>query len=142
MENIDLIKQAVKARNNSYSPYSDFAVGAAVYCDENMVHLGCNVENAAYPATICAERNAIVNMVAQGMQRIIKIAIVGGFVSSFSKNDNIVSPCGLCRQVIREFCEPEKCQIIMASLGDLNNIIVKTLAELLPLSFGSDNLAK
>ncbi|MDR3152176.1 MAG: cytidine deaminase [Bifidobacteriaceae bacterium] len=142
MENIDLLKEAAKARRNSYSPYSGYSVGAAVFCDENMVHLGCNVENASYPASICAERNAITTMVAEGMKKINKIAIVGGFSDNKGDNSQIVTPCGICRQTIREFCNPETCQVIMAPLNNLENITVMKFSELLPYSFGPENLEK
>ncbi|MDR3116621.1 MAG: cytidine deaminase [Bifidobacteriaceae bacterium] len=142
MENIDLLKKALQVRENSYSPYSKYAVGAAVLCDENMVHLGCNVENASYPASICAERNAITTMAAEGMRKINKIAIVGGFADGGGDTSQIVTPCGVCRQVIREFCDPETCQVVMAPLNNLENITVMKFSELLPYSFGPDNLEK
>ncbi|MDR2748417.1 MAG: cytidine deaminase [Bifidobacteriaceae bacterium] len=142
MENIDLIKKAAEVRKNSYSPYSGYAVGAALECEENMIHAGCNVENASYGGTICAERNAITNMAADGMRKIKKIAIVGGFADGSGDNSALVPPCGVCRQVIREFCNPETCIVLLAPIDNLEKITEMKFADLLPLSFGPDNLEK
>jgi cytidine deaminase len=100
------------------------------------------VENASYGGTICAERNAITNMAANGMRQIKKIAIVGGFADGSGDNSALLPPCGICRQVIREFGNPETCEVLLAPLENLNQITVMKFADLLPLSFGPDNLEK
>lgn len=128
MENSELIKYALEAQEKSYSPYSNFKVGAAILTKEGRVFTGCNIENAAYSPTICAERTAIVKAVSEGFVNFEKIAIVGGDEGAF--------PCGVCRQVIREFCE--KVDIIIArSEIDYNQY---TLEEILPHSFGPNDL--
>ncbi len=131
-----LIESALGVIGSSYAPYSHFNVAAAVLCGSGRIFTGVNVENASYPAGICAERNAIFGAVTAGERTIRAVAIVGGAngqVSSFC------SPCGICRQVMREFSAPEELLVIMAvSPG---NYIEMTLEELLPLSFGPENLA-
>jgi cytidine deaminase len=133
----NLIKQAIEAREKSYSPYSNFAVGAALLTGENKIYKGCNVENSAYGPTNCAERTAIFSAISNGSKEFIKIAIVGGK----NENDsNLCPPCGVCRQVLREFVEPKKFEIILSPLKSPKNITIYTLAQLLPLSFGPDNV--
>ena len=130
-----LIETAVDAMQNSYSPYSNFKVGAALLCKNGNVYIGCNIENASFSATICAERTAILKAVSEGEKFFDAIAIVGG------KNGEITSfcsPCGICRQTLGEFCS-EDFKII---LFDGQNSKIYTLKELLPLSFGSTNLCK
>ena len=99
------------------------------------IYTGVNVENASYPAGACAERNAINTAVAQGERKIVAIAIVGG--KNYSSTD-YCSPCGVCRQVIREFCVPQEIKIILAK--NLTEYKIYTLQELLPDSFGPENL--
>ena len=132
MDNWQLIKEALKARENSYAPYSHFAVGAAVLTKDGQVYTGCNIENASYGATNCAERTAIFKAVSEGHKEFVKIAIVGG-----KKGEEITEyayPCGVCRQVMAEFCNPVHMQIIVAKSE--TEYIEKTMDELLPLSFG------
>lgn len=132
MDNQQLITLALKAREKAYAPYSHFAVGAAVLTKGGLVYTGCNIENASYGATNCAERTAIFKAVSEGHKELVKIAIVGG-----KKGEEITEyayPCGVCRQVIAEFCDPVKMQIIVAKSE--TEYIEKTLDELLPLSFG------
>ena len=132
MDNQQLITLALKARDKAYAPYSHFAVGAAVLTKGGLVYTGCNIENASYGATNCAERTAIFKAVSEGHKEFAKIAIVGG-----KKGEEITEyayPCGVCRQVIAEFCDPAKMQIIVAKSE--TEYIEKTLDELLPLSFG------
>lgn len=130
-----LIKAALNILPKSYAPYSKFNVAAAVLCDDGEIFTGVNVENASYPAGICAERNAIFHAVAEGHQRIRAIAIVGGANGIVS---DYCSPCGICRQVMREFCNPKEMLVIMGKTP--SDYIEKTLEEILPLSFGPDNL--
>lgn len=134
MEISELITKALEAREFSYSPYSNFKVGAALETCEGVIYTGCNIENASYTPTICAERTAFSKAVSEGGVSFRRIAIVGG------KGDDKLdycAPCGVCRQVMREFCD-EEFQIILARSNDEYKIY--TLKELLPESFGPDNL--
>ena len=130
-----LIQAALDSLKNSYAPYSQFNVAAAVLCTSGKVYTGVNVENASYPAGICAERNAIFHAAACGERKITAIAIVGG-------KDGIVSdyctPCGICRQVMREFADPKELTVIVAKSAD--DYKEFTLAQLLPESFGPEFL--
>ena len=125
----ELLQLAIEARKKSYSPYSGFRVGAALLTKSGKVYDGCNIENAAYTPTNCAERTAIFKAVSEGEREFSAIAIVGG-------KAELCAPCGVCRQVIAEFCDPD----FRIILGTLDNIRVYTLAELLPLSFGKADL--
>ena len=123
-----LIQAAIEMRKQSYSPYSNFAVGAAVLSNDGYIYGGCNIENASYGLTNCAERTAIFNAVSDGKRNISAIAVV-------ADTDRPCSPCGACRQVIGEFKIP--C-IIMANLkGECKKV---TLEELLPFSFSNTDL--
>lgn len=123
-----LIQAAIEMRKQSYSPYSNFAVGAAVLSNDGYIYGGCNIENASYGLTNCAERTAIFNAVSDGKRNISAIAVV-------ADTDRPCSPCGACRQVIGEFKIP--C-IIMANLkGEYKTV---TLEELLPFSFSNTDL--
>ena len=131
MENKELVMEALKARKQSYSPYSGFAVGAALLCEDGTVFHGCNIENAAYSATNCAERTAIFRAVSEGNMRFRAIAIVGGLKES--KPGDFCPPCGVCRQVMTEFCDPETFRIVlMNGAGEIREYLLK---ELLPLGF-------
>lgn len=131
----ELITAALEARKNSYCPYSKFAVGAALLAD-NKIFQGCNIENASYGATNCAERTAVFNAVSEGVRYIDAIAIVGGKKDDFELD--YAYPCGVCRQVLREFCNPKEFIVIVAkSVDDYKKY---TLEELLPESFGPENL--
>ena len=123
-----LIQVAIEMRKQSYSPYSNFAVGAAVLSNDGYIYGGCNIENASYGLTNCAERTAIFNAVSDGKRNISAIAIV-------ADTDRPCSPCGACRQVIGEFKIP--C-IIMANLKGEYKMV--TLEELLPFSFSNTDL--
>ena len=127
-----LIKQALSARERSYSPYSGFSVGAALLSVSGKIFTGCNVENASYGATNCAERTAVFKAVSEGEQRFKAIAVVGGTVEKMG----IADPCGVCRQVLREFSVPENFTVIVAKSPD--EYSKYTLSELLPHSFGPD----
>lgn len=128
-----LMELAYKARKASYSPYSGFRVGAALLGESGNVYLGCNVENAAYTPTNCAERTAFFKAVSEGELSFSAIAIVGG---KGEEPAEICAPCGVCRQVMAEFCDGDF-RVIM---GNLDRIEIKTLKELLPLSFGKNDL--
>lgn len=123
-----LIAQALAARQYSYSPYSHFRVGAALLCIDGSVYTGCNIENRAYGPTNCAERTAFFKAVSEGKHEFTAIAIVGG------EDDTIwCYPCGVCRQVMGEFCDPDQFEIICARSE--KEYKVYTLAELLPEMF-------
>ncbi|KSV57827.1 cytidine deaminase [Acetivibrio ethanolgignens] len=135
MENKMLIQQAIKAREFAYTPYSHFKVGAALLSKNGKVYLGCNIENAGYTPSNCAERTAFFKAVSEGVTEFEKIAIVAGK----EEIETYTAPCGVCRQVMMEFCKPEEFKVIMAkSPEDYKEM---TLAELLPLGFGPDDLA-
>ena len=133
MTDRELLECAIEARKMSYSPYSNFRVGAALVGKSGKIYTGCNVENAGYSPTNCAERTALFKAVSEGEREFTAIAIVGG------KGDEIAdfcAPCGVCRQVLAEFCESD----FRIVLGTPANIQVYTLAELLPFSFGKGDL--
>ncbi|MBQ3379081.1 MAG: cytidine deaminase [Clostridia bacterium] len=130
-----LIKMAIENQKSSYAPYSGYNVSAAVLMDSGEIYTGANVENASYPAGVCAEHNAINIAVLNGERKIVAIAIVGG--ADYTVSD-YCAPCGICRQVMREFCDPTKMRVIIAiSPTDYKEY---TLEELLPESFGPSNL--
>lgn len=133
MTDIDLINAAAKSLKNSYAPYSGFKVGAALLCTSGKVFCGCNIENASYPAGICAERTAIFKAISEGESEFVKLAIVGG---KDGKISDFCYPCGICRQVISEFCGSD----FLILTYDGNEIKTHSLGVLLPLSFGRDNL--
>lgn len=128
---------AVKKLKDAYAPYSHFSVAAALLCRDGSVYTGCNVENASYPAGICAERSAFSAAVSDGKREFSAIAIAGG------KNghaEDYCAPCGICRQVMREFTDPSTFLILLEkSSGDRKEY---TLEQLLPESFGPENLGK
>ena len=133
----ELIESALKARSNSYAPYSGYAVGAALLCGDDSIVTGSNIENASYGATICAERCAVFSAVAAGKKDFVAIAIAGG-IASWDEITDYAYPCGMCRQVLREFTDPEKFTVIVARSVDDHKEY--TLEELLPESFGPDHL--
>ena len=135
MTDRELFALAEKAREKSYSPYSGFAVGAALLCRDGTVFTGANIENAAYSPSICAERVAIFTAVHAGKRDFEAIAIVGG---KRGEKGKFCSPCGVCRQVMAEFCAGG----FRVILGDENEIKAYPLAEILPLSFTKDDLEK
>ncbi len=136
MTDRELIREALKAREKSYCPYSNFAVGAALLTKGGNVIRGCNIENAAFSPTNCAERTAFFKAVSEGITDFAKIAIVGGNVDG--PIENFCYPCGVCRQVMMEFCDPDSFTIISAiSEDDYREF---TLRELLPEGFGPDVL--
>ena len=130
-----LVACALKMMSRAYAPYSLFQVGAAVRAASGKIYGGANVENASYPAGICAERNAIAQAVAAGERRLTAIAVCGGREGKIS---GYCPPCGICRQVMREFCDPEAFRVVVARTT--TDFKVYTLAQLLPESFGPDLL--
>lgn len=132
MDNHQLIKAAFKAREHAYAPYSHFAVGAAVLTKDGQVYTGCNIENASYGATNCAERTAIFKAVSDGASEFVKVAIVGGIVGEGITE--FAYPCGVCRQVMAEFSNPKELKVLVAKSEE--EYLEKTLEELLPNSFG------
>jgi len=132
----NLIAAAIEARRNYYSPYSHYQVGAALLVADGRIVTGCNIENAAYGPSNCAERTAFFKAVSGGMREFSAIAIVGS--PEGEELTQYAYPCGVCRQVMMEFCEPESFQVIVAkSEADYR---VMTLSELLPEGFGPANL--
>ena len=131
MNNRELINLALEARKMSYSPYSGFSVGAALLCKDGSVFTGCNIENSAFSPTNCAERTAFFKAVSEGKRDFEKIAVVGGN-SSEDIPLNFCPPCGVCRQVMKEFCSSDFEIIIAKNVDDFQ---IMTLAEILPLSF-------
>lgn len=134
MTNGELIRVAAEAREKAYAPYSGFRVGAALLGKSGKIYTGCNVENAAYTPTNCAERTAVFKAVSEGEREFSAIAIVGG------KGDEIAdfcAPCGICRQVLAEFCDED----FPVILGNPNDYKTYTLKQLLPFSFGKGDLS-
>lgn len=138
MEYKNLIEKAFKARKMSYNPYSNFAVGAALLAKNGEIYTGCNIENASYTPTNCAERTAFFTAVSQGVKDFESIAIVGG--DKNAQTFDFCPPCGVCRQVMLEFCDPEKFVVILAK--DINNYKEILLKDLMPLSFSPKNINK
>lgn len=131
----ELVRAAVSARENAYAPYSGFKVGAALLGKSGKVYVGCNVENASFSATNCAERTAFFTAVAAGERDFEAIAIVGG---KDGEKIGVCAPCGVCRQVMAEFCKGD----FRIILGSPEKFTVYTLAEILPLAFSSENLSE
>lgn len=131
-----LIETATEQLKFSYVPYSHFHVGAALLAKNGEIYTGCNIENAAYTPTNCAERTVFFKAVSEGVREFQAICIVGG-------KDGVLTeyapPCGVCRQVMMEFCDPETFQIILATNTEQYDIF--TLKEILPLGFGPANLS-
>ncbi len=130
-----LIKAATEQLAYSYAPYSRFCVGAALLAKNGMLFTGCNIENAAYTPSNCAERTAFFKAVSEGVKEFSAICVVGGKDGELTE---YTPPCGVCRQVMMEFCDPEEFEIILAV--DTEQYRIFRLKELLPLGFGPDNL--
>ena len=128
---VKLIEAASIVRERAYAPYSSFRVGAALRCDDGTIHVGCNVENAAYPEGICAEAGAIAAMLAAGGRRIVEIVVCGG-------GSGPCTPCGGCRQKLREFAAPSMPVYMTDPAGHV--LLVRILSKLLPDSFGPESL--
>ena len=129
-----LVERAKEARKNSYCPYSGFAVGAALLCADGSVYAGCNIENAGFTATCCAERTAFFRAVNDGKRDFKAIAIAGGRAGE--EPTGICAPCGVCRQVMAEFCGPDF-EILLAGPESCTRT---TLGALLPMAFGPGDL--
>ena len=123
-----LMEYAIDAMARAYAPYSGYKVGAALLCADGAVYQGCNIENASYSPTICAERTAFAKAVSEGQREFVAIAVCGG---KGGRIENLCTPCGVCRQVMAEFCRPEF-KIYMAKPVGYEE---RTLAQLLPDSF-------
>jgi cytidine deaminase len=132
-----LAVEAVRAREMAYTPYSHFKVGAALVTRGGKIYRGCNIENAAYTPSNCAERTAFFKAVSEGERDFDAIAIAGGKEGPLT--GDLCPPCGVCRQVMMEFCNPDSFQIILVKSVDSWEIY--SLRELLPLGFGPGNLA-
>ena len=132
-----LIETAIAQLDYSYTPYSNFKVGAALLTKNGDIYTGCNIENAAYTPTNCAERTAFFKAVSEGVRDFQAICIVGGKDGVLTE---YAAPCGVCRQVMMEFCNPKTFQIILAI--DKERYDIYTLEELLPQGFGPSNLAQ
>lgn len=137
MDREKLIRAALEARSHSYAPYSHFQVGAALLTKEGRIYEGCNIENAAYTPTICAERSAFFRAVYEGERAFAAIAIAG---SPEGECVSYAAPCGVCRQVMMEFCDPKEFRIVIAR--SVEDYVEYSLEELLPMGFGPDNLQR
>lgn len=136
----ELIMSAIEARQKAYAPYSRYAVGAAVLTGELRIYKGCNIENAAFTPGICAERVAVSKAVSEGARKLKAVAVAGSPMGGTA--DQTISqyafPCGVCRQVLREFADPEEFLVIVARSPE--DYKVFRLSQLLPESFGPENL--
>lgn len=131
----ELIALARQAMQNAYAPYSTYCVGAALLCADGTVYTGCNIENASYTPTVCAERVAFFKAISEGKHVFHSIAVVGGKKKEIS---DFFPPCGVCRQVMREFCDPDS---FLIHLGGANGqIMTLTLAQMLPYGFSQKDM--
>lgn len=133
MTNLELMHLAITAREGSYSPYSNFKVGAALLAKNGKVYLGCNIENSAYTPTVCAERVAFFKAVSEGVREFDCIAIVGG---KSDEKPRFCAPCGVCRQVMTEFCGSD----FKIILGDAESVNEYSLYDILPFAFTPNDL--
>ena len=131
-----LVSVALKARKQAYAPYSHWTVGAALFTKDGKIYEGCNIENAAYTPTNCAERTAFFKAVSEGAREFAAIAIVGGYDTK--EPESICAPCGVCRQVMMEFCDSDTFRVILGTKDGVQ--VSQTLKELLPYGFGPDTL--
>lgn len=133
MDKFCLIEEAKKARKMAYAPYSEFLVGAALLLEDGSIFHGCNIENAAYSPSNCAERTAIFKAISEGKRNFLAIAIVGAKKDIPEEQWDFCTPCGVCRQVLTEFCDLETFQVILCRGKDeVKSLLLK---ELLPYSF-------
>ena len=138
MSGAELLALARRARENAYAPYSGFAVGAALLGADGRVYTGSNVENAADPVACCAERTALFHAVAEGAREFTAIAVAGGRIGDNAEAS--CPPCGVCRQALAEFCDPETFRVYLAAPG--GGVEETTLGALLPRAFARANLDK
>lgn len=134
----NLIKEAFVAQEQAYTPYSGFRVGAALLTKDGKIYRGCNIENATYTPTNCAERTAFFKAISEGEREFEAIAIVGNAAHVEKGNGDICAPCGVCRQVMTEFCDAKTFKIILGT--DAGRYEEYTLEELLPLGFSKERL--
>lgn len=134
MNNKQLVKSALLAMQRAYAPYSGYKVGAALLAKSGALYTGCNVENAAYGPTNCAERTAFFKAISEGEREFLKIAIVGGKDGDVT---DMFMPCGVCRQVMAEFCDADFEIVVALSEDDFKSY---TLQELLPFGFSKNNI--
>jgi len=132
----ELYNAAITAAKGAYAPYSGFTVGAALLCDDGTVFTGCNIENASYSVTVCAERVALFSAVSTGYRKFKAIAVVGSYDEDFTKP---CPPCGVCRQALAEFCDPDMPVILSDGEGGIRSY---TLSEFLPMGFTFDSKEK
>ncbi len=130
---LELMQAAEAARLRSYSPYSHFCVGAALLTADGKIYTGCNIENAAFTPTNCAERTAFFKAVSEGERNFVAIAITGGRAG---EEPSFCAPCGVCRQVMAEFCGPD----FRLVLGSSREICISSFGELMPAAFGPQSL--
>lgn len=135
---LHLIEEAYEAQKRAYAPYSHFMVGAALLTADDEIIRGCNIENSSYTPTNCAERTAFFKAVSEGITQFKAIAIVGNKEGEELDIENFTAPCGVCRQVMAEFCNPKTFRVILANRRD--NYVEYSLEELLPLGFGPKDL--
>ena len=133
MTDLELMRLAEEARKLSYCPYSHFAVGAALLTKSGKVYTGCNIENASYTPTNCAERTAVFKAVSEGEKEFVTIAVIG---APEGEKGKFCAPCGVCRQVLREFCSLD----FRILLGTTEEVQAYTLNDLLPASFSPADL--
>ena len=133
-----LVKKAFEAQKRSYAPYSNFNVGAALLGTNGKIYEGCNIENAAFTPTNCGERTAFFKAVSEGQKEFSAIAIVGSRNGAKEDEVEYCAPCGVCRQVMMEFCDPKTFKVYLAKSED--DYIEYTLEENLPLGFSGKNL--
>ncbi len=136
MDDQRLVELALEAREHAYTPYSSWTVGAALLCSDGTVYQGCNIENAAFTPSNCAERTAFFKAVFDGHRRFEAIAVVGGVEGGPAKD--FCAPCGVCRQVMQEFCDPGSFRVVLGRFEGAPKVYL--LRELLPEGFGPDNL--
>ena len=134
MDERELCSAAIRAMKKSYSPYSNYTVGAALLCGNGMIYTGCNIENAAYSPSVCAERTAFFKAVSEGKRDFVAIAVAGG---KYGEIQDGAPPCGVCRQVMAEFCGGDFEILVVTGKKSYKSY---TLSELLPESFGPENL--
>lgn len=137
MDKKQLIRLAIEASKKSYSPYSNFKVGAALLTKAGKIYQGANIESASFTPTNCAERTAFFTAVNDGVRDFEAICVVGGLYGEIT---NLTAPCGVCRQVMMEFCDPETFLVIIAI--DEENYVEYLLKDILPLGFGPKSLGK
>ncbi|MCR5754128.1 MAG: cytidine deaminase [Acetatifactor sp.] len=135
MDYTNLIEQALEAKKRAYTPYSHFSVGAALLTRDGRIYQGCNIENASYGATNCAERTAFFKAVSEGETEFVAIAIVGGMKEQ--KPVEYAYPCGICRQVMNEFADADFQVIVAKSIREYKTYM---LSDLLPYSFGGEDI--